>query len=314
MTAKGFKKYCNKEGLQVPPFHILAATLDDVHRKPTTGMWSFFEKEFITSTGKKAKLCFYVGDAAGRNEGSRSDHSDTDYKFALNLGIPFYVPEQVFNETVIEMYDSNTNDLIQLIDAPVTIPKLLFDPKHAFEKEFQHEQLIQSLDQFDVLICIGSPASGKSTFCSRFLQSHQVVNQDKLRTFQKCIKVYLAFINDNQKVVIDNTNPSAEVRSSYISFAKEMGKKVAGLWFDTPLELVAHNNVFRLLAHEMKKYNPEADLDFEPKHIPHVAFNHFNTRFEKPLEKEGFDEIFKIDFAPSFKNEVDKKLWSQYLY
>ena len=58
----------------------------------------------------------------------------------------------------------------------------------------------------------------------------------------------------------------------------------------------------------------EADLDFEPKHIPHVAFNQFNTRFEKPLEKEGFDEIFKIDFVPSFKNEVDKKLWSQYLY
>jgi histidinol phosphatase-like enzyme len=32
---------------------------------------------------------FYVGDAAGRKDGKKKDFSDTDLKFAANIGIPF---------------------------------------------------------------------------------------------------------------------------------------------------------------------------------------------------------------------------------
>jgi bifunctional polynucleotide phosphatase/kinase len=35
---------------------------------------------------------FFVGDAAGRP----GDHSDTDRKWAVNAGLPFFVPEQLF--------------------------------------------------------------------------------------------------------------------------------------------------------------------------------------------------------------------------
>lgn len=42
------------------------------------------------------KESFYVGDAAGRlgvGRGAVRDHADTDYKWALNVGLPFYTPE-----------------------------------------------------------------------------------------------------------------------------------------------------------------------------------------------------------------------------
>lgn len=40
---------------------------------------------------------FYVGDAAGRVENKKAripkDHSDTDYKWAINVGLKFFTPE-----------------------------------------------------------------------------------------------------------------------------------------------------------------------------------------------------------------------------
>jgi bifunctional polynucleotide phosphatase/kinase len=35
---------------------------------------------------------FFVGDAAGR----KGDHSDTDRKWAINAGLRFHVPEELF--------------------------------------------------------------------------------------------------------------------------------------------------------------------------------------------------------------------------
>ena len=39
---------------------------------------------------------FFCGDAAGRKTKTHKDFSDTDLKFALNVGVPFKTPEVMF--------------------------------------------------------------------------------------------------------------------------------------------------------------------------------------------------------------------------
>lgn len=58
------------------------------YRKPNIGMWEFYTKNRNVDYTKS----FYVGDAAGR----KNDFSDSDKKFAENIGISFYLPEDFF--------------------------------------------------------------------------------------------------------------------------------------------------------------------------------------------------------------------------
>lgn len=66
---------------------IYMATEDDKYRKPNTGMWDEFRKSC-----PKLEAAFYCGDAAGRP----GDFSDSDLKFAENIKIGFFLPEEVF--------------------------------------------------------------------------------------------------------------------------------------------------------------------------------------------------------------------------
>lgn len=68
------------------PLVCLMSTSDDEYRKPNIGMWEILTKIL------KIETAFYCGDAAGR----ANDFSDSDLKFAENIGIKFYTPEEIF--------------------------------------------------------------------------------------------------------------------------------------------------------------------------------------------------------------------------
>ncbi|XP_071956123.1 uncharacterized protein [Antedon mediterranea] len=78
--------------LDVPMF-VLAATTKNKYRKPDTGMWDYYSctlNQFKTIDKENA---VYVGDAAGRPD----DFSDSDKKFAENVGIQFENNNQYFD-------------------------------------------------------------------------------------------------------------------------------------------------------------------------------------------------------------------------
>ncbi|CAH1424492.1 unnamed protein product [Lactuca virosa] len=66
----------------------------DPFRKPKTGMWRIMEQHFNSGIPIDMDKSFYVGDAAGRKD----DHSDADKKFAEDIGLKFYLPEEYFDQ------------------------------------------------------------------------------------------------------------------------------------------------------------------------------------------------------------------------
>lgn len=70
---------------------FLAATYSDKYRKPAQGAWEYFLKNHTKKGSINMKKSFYCGDAAGRPKTAttKKDFSDTDRKFAINVGLPF---------------------------------------------------------------------------------------------------------------------------------------------------------------------------------------------------------------------------------
>lgn len=77
----------------------------------------------------------------------------------------------------------------------------------------------------DLVIMVGPPASGKSSFAKDTLVSHGYmwINRDTLNTPAKCLRATEEAMKAGKNVVIDNTNPSRSARADYIDLAKEEG-------------------------------------------------------------------------------------------
>jgi bifunctional polynucleotide phosphatase/kinase len=261
-TAKELQKWCKANDKEIVPFQVIAATERDVFRKPRPGMWLEIKKRF-----PNAVLSFYCGDAAGR----QSDHADTDRKMALNLNVPFYVPEQLFQSDLEAKY--HVESKIHLNELTHPLPQFEFDPR-----DYHLETTLPDLSSFDLIICVGPPASGKSFYCKEYLNDFVVVNQDTLKTIQKCIKTTTGLIKEGKKVVVDNTNPTRSTRENYI----HLGSNVACLWFTAPPEIVHHNNAYREHSHSLKRLLDIEGDTFVSKHVPSVAINMYYSKFEEP--------------------------------
>lgn len=155
------------------PVALYAATAGDNYRKPRTGMWNELKTDLELDTGEDIDLdnSFYVGDAAGREKTDKrlKDHATSDRDLAANLGIKFQTPEEFFLGMATEPYDHPFEPKL-FLESALSCSK----PQAPFKK--QNEQ--------EIVICCGSPGSGKSSFFWRVLQpqGYERVNQDILKT------------------------------------------------------------------------------------------------------------------------------------
>ncbi|KAL9940530.1 hypothetical protein V8E36_000018 [Tilletia maclaganii] len=228
----------------------------------------------IESLHFDAAQSFYVGDAAGRT----GDHSDVDRKWASNVGIQFYTPEQYFTDAKEQPFklsgwtprkpadlSSSSSSSLPLF-SPTSTPLV---PANADERD-------------DVILFVGPPAAGKTEFYTRFLKpwGYEWVNQDTLYSADACRRAVKKHLEAGKGCVVDNTNRNKKTRSAYITLARELNKPIRCFYFDIEKQQAYHNNAFRA----------NSGLDSGRSLIPPFAIQQFYNDLEKPTLDEGFSE------------------------
>ena len=271
------------------PFVFIGAKEKDFYRKPSIGMLELFTKYFNNNTKIDFKNSIFVGDGAGRPKTKshpKKDFSDSDYKFALNCNFNFYTPEEFFLgvksdypkiENPLKKYTKNNNDHIKFNDSP----------------KFK-----------EVIICIGAPGSGKSTFCENVLvpKNYIRINQDDLKSKNNVMKKLEESLKNNKKIVIDSTNPTKKNREDLINVIKKYNDyEIRVFNFDVSKELAMHLNNLRRINKYRKHFSEAVNV---------IPIHTFFKYYEEPNKNEGFNEIVKVNFVPGpFDSENDEKLF-----
>ncbi|KAI4816024.1 hypothetical protein KUCAC02_006141 [Chaenocephalus aceratus] len=276
------------------PVQVFVAAGSGIYRKPVMGMWNHLCDKANDGVTVDKTQTFYVGDAAGRPENwapgrKKKDFSCSDRIFALNIGLQFHTPEEFF---------------LGWKSAPYSLPH--FDPRTIDSTARLYDPPTASLtsSKTEVIVAVGFPASGKSTFFNTHVvpKGYVYVNRDTLGSWQSCVTLCERSLKEGRSVVVDNTNPDPESRKRYVDVAKAAGVPCRCFHFSASLEQAKHNNRFR-------EMNPS-----ESKHmkVNGMIFHSFKKHFLAPALSEGFSEILQIHFVPNFKDSQSEILFRQF--
>ena len=131
----------------------------------------------------------------------------------------------------------------------------------------------------DMIIFIGIPASGKSTFYEQnFAEKHVHISLDILHTRNREDGMLEDTLISGKSCVIDNTNVTADERAKYIEAGKRYGYKVIGYYFRSAID-------------ECRIRNNQRQ---GKKQVPEVALRNKAVHLERPSMQEGFDELFYV--------------------
>jgi bifunctional polynucleotide phosphatase/kinase len=202
-----FKQKCNAilSNLDLPTT-IYAATERDLYRKPRIGMWKELCEDYdIPEDAIDLENSFFVGDAGGRIAGLAKgetsavavakDFSCSDRNLAHNVGIEYKTPEEFFR-------GDKPRDFVRDFD----LAKFPFagGSQTALVDNDKLSTLFEKKNHQDVVLFCGPPGAGKSTFFWKNLKplGYERINQDILKSREKCFKVAKEHLQEGDSVVI----------------------------------------------------------------------------------------------------------------
>lgn len=133
----------------------------------------------------------------------------------------------------------------------------------------------------ELVLLMGLPGAGKSTFAQRFATSHLIVSRDALGERER--PTIAEALAAGRSVVVDDTNATPAARASLIALGHAHRAFIVGYHIDTPPRVcVARNR--RREGHAR---------------VPNVAIFTVAKRFVPPRPEEGFDRLEVVSTAPN---------------
>ncbi len=225
--------------------------------------------------------------------GAKKDFSCGDRQFAANINLKFYTPEEFFLGQPVCKKFCWGEFIPSSIDYTKTTPTLT-----------PSTSKLHSESQ-EVIIFVGFPASGKSTFFTKCLSTkgYYQVNRDKLGSWQKCVEECKKLLAAGKSVAVDNTSPDIESRKRYIDCARKFNVPVRCFRFMTSLSQAKHNNRFREISQTDRGHEKISDM----------VFNMYKSKFCEPTLAEGFVEVVQVEIAPTFEDKEKEELYKMFL-
>ncbi|MFL5349243.1 MAG: AAA family ATPase [Hyalangium sp.] len=139
----------------------------------------------------------------------------------------------------------------------------------------------------ELVLFIGLQGSGKSSFYrERFADSHVLVSKDlwphARRREARQRRLISEALASGRSVVVDNTNPTPELRAPLISLGKSHGARVVGYAFESRLE--------DCLARNAKREGRAR--------VAEVALYATRKVLRWPSLAEGFDALYFVRLTP----------------
>lgn len=261
-------KICAEISNQCPRanIHFFAAFQDDYFRKPCSkGLIDNFDLS-------KYDVKIFVGDAAGRE----NDFSDTDYKFAVNIGAYFLVPE-AYDQFYAKSLKKTAKGIAWFSD-PKAIKKFVRRSEKRCPEQIEsavyyvdwsqysrtnnierYQAILLPLLNKRVIMC-GRQGSGKSTFAA-------VAKSMKMNVYDygSCRKPFRGDL-------IDGTYADPANRPDVDAI----------IYMDTPADVCKHNRRYRELIHGITK-------------VPEVAIRIFEKKFVAPTGPNVITVPFMVD-------------------
>lgn len=133
------------------------------------------------------------------------------------------------------------------------------------------------MDAVEIIIMMGFPGSGKSTFAKKICENDNYVHieGDVYKTPANMIKKAFEYIPHGKSIVFDATNGTIAKRKEYVDFAKKVNYSVRCIHLSCSSDVAYSQNV--------KRENN--------KIVPKIAYHLYSKMFEEPSENEGFSLI-----------------------
>ena len=129
-----------------------------------------------------------------------------------------------------------------------------------------------------MVLMIGIPGSGKSTFCDEKFPGWRVISRDILRTRHREEQLLADTVASRLSCVIDNTNVSRAERAKFIAAGKAAGYRIVGYYLRSNIDECLKRNARRTGR----------------ARIPDAGVRGRAAQLESPGYAEGFDELFYV--------------------